>query len=142
MFKKIALFGLIFAAVSLIIHTLAAFLEMSYYVNPANFAVWSKIMMPGPQPPGILFYGLSILFSFISGMLFAWVFTVIKRGVPFKGIVRGIIYSLLIFLVAVIPGNLAMILLVAVPYMLVLYWAIESLIIYAIVGLILGKIFR
>jgi hypothetical protein len=140
--KKLALFGFIFAVISMIIHTLAAFLEMSYYVNPAYFSLWSKIMMPNAGPPGILFYVLSFLFSFISGAIFACVFTILKRGIQYKGIVRGIFYAMLIFLVVSVQGYLAMILLVAVPPILVLYWAIESLVIYAITGIILGKMFK
>ena len=140
--KKIALFGVIFAVISLIIHVIGSFLSMSYYVNSDYFDLWSKIMMPTAGPPGIWFYVLSLLFSFISGAIFAWVFTVIKRGVPFKGIVRGIIYSLLVFLVSTIPGDLSMILLLAVPYMLVLYWTIECLVTYVIMGVILGKMFK
>lgn len=140
--KKIALFGVIFAVISLLIHIIGAILEMDYYINPAYFAIWSKIMMPGAGAPGIWFYVVSLLFSFISGAIFAWVYTVIKRGVPFKGIVRGIIYSLLVFLVATIPGDLSMILLLAVPYMLILYWTIECLVTYVIMGAILGKMFK
>jgi len=100
-------FGLIFAVISIIVHTLAAFLEMSYYLNPSYFAVWSSIMMSTAGPPGVIFYVLSFLFAFISGVIFAWVFTVIKRGIQFKGIVRGLFYAMLIFLIVAVQGILS-----------------------------------
>jgi len=139
---KIVLFGVIFAAISQIIHNICAFLGMNYYTDPKYFALWSKIMMPAQAAPGFGFYLYALFFAFVSGMLFALVFTVVKKGVPFKGIKKGIAYALLVFLIATVPNSLATILTLAIPYCLVALWVIEALVIYLLTGIVLAKMFR
>jgi xanthosine utilization system XapX-like protein len=141
-YGQILLVGILFAIIAQIIHNIGAFLTMSFYTDSNYFSVWSKLMMPtaGPPPLSFMFYGL--LFSLITGLLFALVYAVIKKSLPGKTVKKGLMYGFLIFLVAEIPYSLTTILLINLPMLLILYWAIEALIIYLIMGLISAKIIK
>jgi len=129
--------GVLFAIVAQILHTACAFLAMPFYTNPDYFTVWSKIMMPAAGPPPASFYLYSILFSLLSGILFAIVYTVIKGGIPVKATAKkGLLYGFLVFLVGGVPGYLALILLVNLPFALIIFWAAETLIINLLGGMI------
>lgn len=140
---RVILAGILFAVLGQIVNTLSAFLTMSYYTNPAYFALWSKIMMPGPGAPPSSFYLYSILFAIIIGILVALVYGVLKNSVPGKMIAKkGLNYGLLVFLVGGIPGYLMMLLIINLPAGLVLSWAFSSLIIDLIGGMIIAWIMR
>jgi len=129
--------GVLFAIVAQVLHTVCAFLAMSFYTNPDYFSVWSKIMMPAAGPPPASFYAYSILFGLLSGILFALVYTVIKGGIPVKAIAKkGLFYGFLVFLVGGVPGYLALILLVNLPFALIIIWAAETLVINLLGGMI------
>ncbi|RZN39816.1 MAG: hypothetical protein EFT35_03565 [Methanophagales archaeon ANME-1-THS] len=133
--------GVVFGIIALIIHTLFAFVSMDFYGDPAYLPVWSKLMMPtaGPPPASFLYYSLS--FNIISGILFALVYTVIGSCVPGERFVsRGLMYGFLIFLVGAIPGYFALYLLINLPTILIALWAVESLLLYLIGGIVVAKL--
>lgn len=134
---KLMLSAVLFLVIAQIIHSLCAFLGMCYYMDPTYCQVWSKIMIPTPGPPPPSFMLYSILFNFIGGLLFSLVYVVIKSGVPgTSNIKKGLMYGLLIFLVAGIPGSLALILLINLPLCLISLWLVEGLIIDLLGGII------
>ncbi len=100
-------------------------------------------MMPTAGPPPASFYLYSILFSIIAGILFAFVYVVIREGIPGKSILeKGLTYGLLVFFVGGIPGYLATYLLINLPTMLIFYWSIEGLVIDLLGGVIIAWINR
>jgi hypothetical protein len=77
------------------------------------------------------------LFGLLGGILFALVYTVIKGGIPAKSIAKkGLLYGFLVFLVGGVPGYLALILLVNLPFALIIIWAAETLVINLLGGMI------
>ena len=133
--------GILYAIVAQVINTLGAFLSMGYYLMEEYFPVWSKVMMPVAGPPPSSFYAYSIGFGVLSGMLFALVYSVIKSGVPGRTAVKkGLVYGLLVFLVAGIPSSLMLYLLIYLPAGLIGIWSVSSLIAYLISGVIAAKI--
>lgn len=135
--------GILFGIIAQIIHSIGAFLSMSYYTMPAYFSVWSKIMMPGPGAPPASFYLYSLLFSIIGGILVALVYGVVKNSVPGKTIAgKGLNYGVLVFLIGGIPGYLTLLLLINLPAALVLYWAVESLVVDLFGSIVLAWIMR
>ena len=50
--------GVLFGIIALIVHWIFAYVGMDYYLDPAYFPVWSKLMMPtaGPPPASFLYY--------------------------------------------------------------------------------------
>ena len=135
--------GVLFAVLAQIIHTVGAFLTMGYYTMPDYFAVWSNIMMPAAGPPPNSFYVYSIIVGIVSGILIALVYGVVKGSVPGRTAAkRGLNYGLLVFLVGGIPGYLSILLLINLPALLILYWAIETLIVNLVGGMIIARIVR
>lgn len=140
--KQILLSALVFAVVSQVVHTLGAFPTMGYYTDPANFALWSRIMMPTAGPPGTEFYAASLAFSFITGCIFAWAYSVVGKSVPGKDVMKGFNYGLMLFLMVGVPYTLSNILLLAIPLGLQMEWALETLVIYGLSGLAFAKIVK
>lgn len=139
--KNTVLMAAIFTVISYIIHMVFAFMAMGYYTDPAYFPLWSSIMMPNNGPPGIEFTLLSISFSFITGLIFAAFYALVKPALKGgSGLKRGAFFGLLLFFVAAVPGTLSMILLLSIPTALVLIWAVENLIIFLIAGILFAKI--
>ncbi|NYZ73518.1 hypothetical protein H0O00_00070 [Candidatus Micrarchaeota archaeon] len=140
--KQILLSALVFAVVSQVINTLGAFVSMGYYTDPANFGLWSNLMMPVAGPPGTEFYLASFVFTFITGCIFAWVYAIIRKSVPGKGLSNGLNYGLMLFLLVGVPYTLTNILLLAIPIGLLMEWALETLVIYVLCGLAFAKIVK
>jgi hypothetical protein len=142
-FWKILVAGILFAIISFAIHSLGAFLGMSYYTDSTYSQVWSKLMMPaeGPPPPSFMIY--SFIFSLIAGILIALVYAWIMKGLKGKsGVSKGIFYGFMLFLVAGIPCFLSLYLLINIPVMLNFMWLVEGLIVYLIGGLIIGALVK
>ena len=100
-------------------------------------------MMPTAGPPPVSFYLYSLVFSIITGMLIAYVYTIVRSSFKQKSLVKkGLFYGLLVFLVGALPSTLGMILLINLPVMLLVAWAIESLIILLLTGMILAKLIK
>lgn len=137
---RIFLAALLMAVVGQVIHMLSAGLGMGYYSDPEYVGVWSPLMMPIPEegPPAYFFY-YSLLFGFISAGLFAVVYSVLQRAVPGRGrAAKGLAYGLLVFLVAGIPGMLSLYLLINLPVGLIGLWAVETLVVYLLGGMIVA----
>ncbi len=139
--KKILLAGIAFAILAYVIHTAGAIATMKYYQDPAYFAVWSKLMMPGegPPPPSFMYYSLS--FSLIGGILFALVYEIVRSSFAGETYVKkGLYFGTLVFLVSGIPGFLSMYLILNLPAVLLLEWTLESLVLYLLNGVVVAKI--
>lgn len=132
--------GIVFSIVSQLIHSIGAIPTMGFYLDPTYFSVWSKVMMPTAGPPPISFFYYSIVFGIITGILLASVYAIIREGVPGKKIKKGLVYGILVFLVAGVPSSLSLYLLINLPSTLIAYWTLENLVIYLIGGTIFGKL--
>lgn len=138
---KIIVTGLIITVISQVIHSACANLSMDFYTEEKYFPVWSKIMMPEPGPPPMSFLYYSIGFGIITGIIYTAVYVFIRGSLPNNNLTRkGIDLGLLLFFVAGVPGYLSMYLLINLPMMLIIYWAIEGLIIYLLSGIIISWI--
>jgi hypothetical protein len=137
---KIIVAGILFAIIAQIIRSIEVYATMDFYKDPTYFAIWSKIMMPGPGAPPTEFYIYSFIFSVITGIIYSVVYLMIKKSIPGKTIVKqGLYFGFLLFLIS-IPWSLTMYLLINLPTLLLVYWSISSLVIYLIGGVIIAKI--
>ena len=139
---RVLLVAVIYAIISQIVHSVSSMLTMSYYMIEEYWPVWSKIMMPTAGPPPMSFFLYSLLFAFIAGLLFAYVYNMIKKSMPGKTVCKGLHYGILVFLIAGIPSTLGYILLINLPIALLLYWALEMLIIYLVMRIITAKLIK
>lgn len=140
--KNIFISAIFFAAISLLIHSAGTIASMDYYTNPAYSALWSPIMMPVAGPPGMEFYVVSFAFSFSIGAIFAAAFSMLRASIPGNDLRKGADYGLLLFILVQVPYVLTDYLLLAVPLTLLLSWALESLIVYVLGGLVFSKLLR
>lgn len=142
-FSRIFLAGFLYAIIAQITHTIGAVLSMSFYQMPEYFAVWSKIMMPGVGPPPPIFMAYGVIFGFITGLLFAYVYYQFKTVIKGKNYWhKGTNYGMILFMLAGIPASLMLILLINLPLTLIFAWTIESLIAYIIGGIIIARIIK
>ena len=134
--------GFVFGIIAQAIHSLAAIFEMGYYVEPAYFGLWSTLMMPNGGAPGMQFFMYAILFSIVSGIIFAWMYAIVRDSIPGKGYCKGLWFGLLLFFVVAFTGTMSMYLLLAIPTALLMLWALESFVIYLIGGVAIAKLYK
>jgi hypothetical protein len=138
---KIILAAIVFMIIAQVINYIEAMFTMNYYIDQTYATVWSKIMMPTAGPSPMEFYYYSLTFSFITGLFFTVVYTIVEKGVPGNTFVKkGLIYGLLIWLVGGLSGSLAMVLLINLPIDLIAYWTLSGLIVDLLAGIAMIKI--
>ena len=134
--------ALIYAVISMIVHSISAYGSMKYYLASAYLGIWSPLMMPSNGPPGVAFFSYSFLFAFITGVLISFAYLMIRKSFTGSNTRKGLMYGFLLVLIAVIPGTLMMYLLFAVPNVLLIYWLFESILIYMLGGIVIANLLR
>jgi hypothetical protein len=138
---RVIISAALFAIVAQVIHTLGSFATMGFYTDPKYASVWSKVMMPTVGPPPASFFGYSILFGLITALLFVMIYIHIGSKMHGKTAAkRGLSYGLMVFLVGTLPGMFMLYLLINLPAMLIVEWAVEMLAINLLGGMIVAKI--
>lgn len=139
---RVVLAAIAFAVIAFIVNNIGAIMSMNYYTDPANSALWSKVMMPGAGPPGMEFYAFSIGSIFVTGLIFAWAYALLKDSIPGAGRAKGLCYGFILFLLAGVSYTLSVYMLFAVPAALVFEWAVQSLFLYVIAGIVFEKLIK
>ncbi len=139
---RVLLAAVAYTILAQIFHSVSTFLTMEYYLDPKFLPVWSKTMMPTAGPPPMEFLYLTIVFSFITGLLFSIVYSFIATCIPGKGATsKGVNYGLILFLISGIPFFLTNYLLINLPLMLLVYWlVIDGLLLYLAGGVAIANI--
>lgn len=86
----------------------------------------------------VFMYGLSLIGYFF----FALVFAVLYKGIPGKGVKKGLMYGLLLWLVTAFLGMSTMPFYMNIAPVLVIYWIAQALIMDLVGGAILGAIYK
>jgi len=129
--------------VSYIVRTLGAIIAMPYYTDSKYFYLWSKIMMPSVEAmPPLSFTVYSLVFAFLTGVIFASFYGVVERVIVGRGIKKGMIFGLWLFVTVSITGFMATYLILSIPLMLLVMWQVEALVLYLIAGMIFSKIIK
>ena len=84
----------------------------------------------------------STLTGLISAMLFVLVFAVLYKGIPNKGLKKGLTYGFLVWLVGGLVGIANMPFYMAISSVVVIYWIIQSLVMNLINGLVVAAIYK
>ena len=141
--KKILMVAVAMTVIAQVIHILESILTLGYYMDPAYFGVWSKIMMPTAGPPPAAFYYYSLVFALVSWATFGLVYEKLGGAIREKQeIKRGLEFGTLVFLVAGIPTVLTMYLLINLPSGLLATWTLVQLILYLTGGLVAAKLIK
>ncbi len=123
-------------------------LDMNYYTDASNSALWSKLMMPSAtSAPGLDFYAVSILFSIITGLIFADAYAMTKGLFTAKKSFKadkywnvGLKFGAFLFMLAMLTGTMGMFLTFALPFGLLVSWLAQSLAICLASGVAFAKI--
>jgi hypothetical protein len=141
--KEIALVAVAMTIIAEAVHTLESILTLGYYMDPAYFGVWSKLMMPAAGPPPAQFHIYSIVFAFVSWVIFGFVYDKLGGGLKRKSsMMNGFEFGIIIFLVAGIPTVLTMYLLINLPSGLLAVWTFVQLVLYLVGGLLSGRLIK
>jgi hypothetical protein len=141
--KNICVVALVMAILAMIVRTVESILTMGYYLDPAYFQLWSKLMMPTAGPPPMSFFLFSFVLAFISWALFAYVYGIL--GGAFKKqdyLTKGLSFGILVFMVSTFPGALMNVLLLNLPAGLIISWTITGLILSVTGGVIAAKLIK
>ncbi|VVC02870.1 Uncharacterised protein [Candidatus Burarchaeum australiense] len=141
---KIFILGaLAFTVISFIVHMAGAMVDMGYYMMPAYFSVWSPLMMPIAGPPPIEFTYASLLFGFITGAIFVYCYTLVRRAMPGNNwLSKGLNYGMFVMLLAGLPTYMSMTLLINLPQGLLVSWLVQSFITYELAGMAAARFAR
>ena len=146
-YRKLFIAAVAFAIISQVVHVLGAVADMGYYTDTANSALWSKVMMPSAAPPGLDFFAVSILFSLITGAIFADAYSMTKHLFTTKKSFRsdkywnvGLRFGMFLFMLTALTGTMSMFLTFAVPFALLVSWLAQSLVVSLAAGVAFAKI--
>ncbi len=78
----------------------------------------------------------------IRALLFALVFAILYKGIPGKGVTKGMIYGVLVWIVGALTGMASMPFYMTIATGVVIYWIIQQLVLGVINGAIVGAIYK
>ncbi len=84
----------------------------------------------------------SNIVSLIGCLVFVCVFTILYKGIPGKGIKKGLYYGLLVWLVGAAVGMATMPFYMTISTTVIIYWILQALVINLVKGAIVAKIFK
>ncbi len=100
--------------------------------------IWktSAEMMNVPSMVGANILGILTSLIFVLGYAFLF------KGIPGKGIKKGISYGIIVWLLASVSGLASMPFFMTIAPAVVIYWIIQALVMKLISGLIVGKLYK
>lgn len=140
---RLVIAALVYTIFSFIIHFIGAELTIQFYMDSAYFPVWSKLLMPTAGPPPLTFSLYSLVLGFIAALLFAFIYLKVRPLFKGKSRVRmGATYGFGVFLVGGLPGFSMLWLLINLPLLLIVDYAIEALVANIIGGIFVAYIIQ
>ncbi len=85
---------------------------------------------------------LSIVWGFLTAILFTLMYAVLYKGIPGKGVKKGIIYGFIVYLIGTFSGIVGMPLYMTISPVVVVYWVLNYLVSSIIMGAIVGAIYK
>ncbi len=139
---KAVLVAILLTIVGFVIRAIETMLTMDYYMDPAYFTVWSRVMMPAAGPPPPEFTYLSLAFGFIIALVYIWAYKTVELALSsVDGWLRkGLLFGVLVFLIGVVPASLSLYLLINLPPGLLAWWTVSGLLIAFIDGIVIAKL--
>lgn len=140
---RVIVASLVFTVIGFIVHMVGAFAMIGYYLDPAYFCVWNRLLMPTAGPPPIGFTLASLGLGFVSALLFVFVYLMVRPVFKEKsGFAAGSMFGFGVFLVGGLPGSFMLWLLVNLPGGLIASYTIEALAGSVLGGALAGVIAR
>ncbi len=102
-----------------------------YTLEPTN--IWKS----AEEMPFVLMNTTNLVFAFLLALVYALIY----KGLPGKGIVKGLWFGLFVWLVGALPGNFALGMFTVMAQEVVIYWIIVSLLTGLWQGLLIAAIY-
>jgi len=80
--------------------------------------------------------------GFILNIILVGVFAYLYKGIPCKGIKKGLCFGLIVWLVGTLPGMFSTYMLMTVNTTFVIYWIFNSLVKYLLLGAVIAAIYK
>ena len=106
-----------------------------YEIEPV---IWLDMAAMFTLTNTIAMYSASLLGAF----LFVMAFNILYKGIPKKGLEKGLVFGLLVWAIAPLTGMITMPFYMTIAWTVIIYWLIQALVLYIIKGAIVGYIFR
>ncbi len=84
----------------------------------------------------------SYILSFVISVIFVLVFALLYKGLPGKGIKKGIYYGLIIWVIGAFSGMVTMPFYMNIATVLVIYWILQALVINVLKGIVVAAIYK
>ncbi|OGP55545.1 MAG: hypothetical protein A2Y65_00875 [Deltaproteobacteria bacterium RBG_13_52_11] len=135
--KRIVIAGVVIWIVDLVVVFLTCgWLFKWVYQLPPNIWLDPAAMMSTCNLIGANVIGI------IRAILFALVFAIIYKGIPGKGVNKGMIYGILVWIVGALTGMASMPFYMTIATTVVVYWTIQALVLSVINGAIVGALYK
>lgn len=141
-FKQLLLASTVYTVIAFVVHQLEAFFTMKYYLMPEYFGIWSKLMMPKAGPPPTEFYSSSLLFSFMGGFAYGYIYWLVKSVLPKAFWKRVFCYADMLLAVSLVSFIMPTYLLLNVPTGLLISWFLSSAVIFICGSIVFVKMIR
>lgn len=135
--KKILISGILIWLVNFISGCLTCgwLFNWVYKLPPNIWKAPEEIMTPGNMSG-------TILIGILQAILFASVYVLLYKGIPGKGIKKGMVYGFLVWSVGAFTGIAIMPFYMTIATTVVVYWIIQALILNVLDGLIVAAIYK
>ena len=135
--KRALIAGVVVAIVSAIFSMLTCgwLFNWVYLLEPTN--IWK----PMEEVSGMWYLWVN-LGGLFNGIMLALVYALLYKGIPGTGIVKGLWYGGLVWLIGMIPGMFATYTFMTVATTAVIYWTVSGLFHYLLSGAIIGAIYK
>jgi hypothetical protein len=138
---RLFLAALAYTVFAYILHLIGAVLTIQYYLDPSYFPVWSRLLMPTAGPPPLAFSVYSLILGYVTALLFVFIYLKVRPLLKGKSKVRrGAMYGFGVYLVGGLPGFFMLWLLINLPFLLLVDWAVEGLIANIVGGVLVAYI--
>jgi len=136
--KRIVIAGVVIWIVSSIFFFLTCgwLFKWVYKLPPNIWRDWATMQATALNLIGPHAIGL------IRALLFVLVFAILYKGIPGKGVFKGMIYGVLVWLVGALTGMASMPFYMTISTTVVIYWIIQQLVLGVINGAIVGAIYK
>ncbi len=93
------------------------------------------------KAPGEMPFILMSVMGLVFGIILAFVYALIHKGLPGKGIVKGLTFGLFVWLVGGLPGCFSLGMVTVMAHGAVIYWILGALVVSLWQGLVIAAIY-
>lgn len=83
-----------------------------------------------------------LLMNIVLAIVFAWVFAVLYKGIPGRGLQKGLVFGLFAWLIGVIPPMVTLYLMTYIAPGALLYFTFQGLFEWLVYGIVISAIYK